>query len=66
MSLTSCTDCGPFIPNVGSSIAGQTVHFGSTSDLESAFRSHGSKIAAFMIETVEGNAGTVVPPSGYL
>ena len=35
-------------------------------DLEAAFRTHGDKIAAFMIETVEGNAGTVVPPTGYL
>ena len=27
---------------------------------------HSDRIAAFMIETVEGNAGTIVPPDGYL
>lgn len=62
----SQTDLGPFIPNVGSSLTGNTIRFGNAGDLEAAFKTHGTKIAAFMIETVEGNAGTVVPPPGYL
>ncbi|KAK3718013.1 hypothetical protein LTR37_005439 [Vermiconidia calcicola] len=60
-------DSGPFIPGIGSSVAGgKQVRFGNAEDLEAALQTHGSEIAAFMIETVEGNAGTVVPPDGYL
>lgn len=60
-------DCGPFLPGIGPSVVGgKQVRFGNVEDLEHAFKSTSDKIAAFMIETVEGNAGTVVPPKGYL
>lgn len=42
------------------------MRFGNAEDLEDVLKDHSDKIAAFMIETVEGNAGTIVPPEGYL
>ena len=59
-------DCGPFTPGIGSTIHGKQVRFGNADDLRAVFEKHADSIAAFMIESVEGNAGTVVPPMGYL
>ncbi len=55
------------MPGIGPSVAGsKQVRFGNVDDLECVLSSHSDRIAAFMIETVEGNAGTIVTPDGYL
>lgn len=60
-------DCGPFIPQIGPTVVpGKTARYGNAADLEAIFETHADKIAAFMMETVQGSAGAVVPPSGYL
>ncbi|KAH8652673.1 putative ornithine aminotransferase [Tricladium varicosporioides] len=60
--------CGPFMPNIGPSCAGNIVRFGVIGDLELAFSTCGPQIAAFMLEPVQGNSpvGILPAPSGYL
>ncbi|KAH8899044.1 putative ornithine aminotransferase [Thozetella sp. PMI_491] len=59
-------NCGPWMPNVGPFCAGNEVRFGSIEDLEQAFQSHGSQTAAFLVECVQGHAGCLAPPDGYI
>lgn len=50
----------PFVPNVGStSPSGMVVTFGSIDDLREALEVDGERIAAFMIEPIQGAAGLV-------
>lgn len=62
----SFVDCGPFTPGIGPDVTGDIVRFGSVDDLATAFHKYGHRIAAFMIETIQGNSGCIVPPPGYL
>ncbi len=55
----SYTDFGPFLPGY------LTVPYNDLSALEESFRSD-PHIAAFMVEPIQGEAGVVVPDSGYL
>ncbi len=48
---------GPFAPGF------RHVRFGNAADLESAITPH---TAAFLVEPVQGEAGIIVPPPGYL
>jgi ornithine--oxo-acid transaminase len=49
---------GPFIPQVGpTSPSGQVVRFGEIEDLKAALRTDGGRIAAYMIEPIQGAAG---------
>lgn len=59
---------GPYIPNLGSTIPGTNdpLRFDHAEDLERALKSHGDKIAAFIVEPIQGEAGIVVPSPGYL
>ncbi|PVH83616.1 ornithine aminotransferase [Cadophora sp. DSE1049] len=58
---------GPFVPHVGStSPSGKVVNFGSIEDLKEAFEADGENIASFMIEPMQGAAGMITPPKGYL
>ncbi|KAL1873949.1 ornithine aminotransferase [Diaporthe australafricana] len=58
---------GPFMPKVGPiSPAGRPIRFGEIDDVREAFEADGERIAAFMVEPIQGSAGVVVPPSGYL
>lgn len=55
---------GPFVPSVGStSPSGKVVAFGEIEDLREALEIDGDKIAAFMIEPIQGSAGLVVVQS---
>lgn len=54
------------MPNVGPYCAGDPVRFGYIEDLEKAFESHGSKIAGFMIECIQGHAGCKPATDEYL
>lgn len=58
---------GPFVPHVGSiSPSGIAVEYGDIKSLEEAFENDHTKIAAFMIEPIQGSSGIVDPPKGYL
>lgn len=73
---------GPFVPNVGAtSPSGKLIRFGELEDLREALEIDGSKIAAFMVEPIQGSAGygahkfsfqvlicsrIVAPSTGYL
>jgi len=68
------TGFGPYLPGVGPTFvdAGvdgpeeRVIRFGEISDLERALELHGTRVAAFLVEPIQGEAGIVVPPSGYL
>jgi ornithine--oxo-acid transaminase len=51
---------GPFTPGFVS------VPFGDEAALEAALRAHGDDVVAFLVEPIQGEAGVVVPPDGYL
>ncbi|KAF3929123.1 hypothetical protein ABW20_dc0109444 [Dactylellina cionopaga] len=61
-------DYGPYLPNVGPTIPGTTkpLRYNSIPDLEEALNSHSDKIAAFLVEPIQGEAGIVVPDDDYL
>lgn len=54
------------MPNIGPQIEDQIATYGNAESLKAIFQKHGPRIAAFMIETVQGSAGSIVPPAGYL
>ena len=59
---------GPFVPNLGSHCpnTGKDLHYNDVDVLRSAFSAHGHKIAAFLVEPIQGEAGIVVPADNYL
>ncbi|KAB8217739.1 pyridoxal phosphate-dependent transferase [Aspergillus novoparasiticus] len=57
---------GPFLPNVGPSVAGFPVRFNSVPDMEKVFEAQGDKIAAVIIECVQGYGGCVPAEPKYL
>ncbi|HWI60628.1 MAG TPA: aminotransferase class III-fold pyridoxal phosphate-dependent enzyme [Symbiobacteriaceae bacterium] len=42
------------------------VEYGNIEALEAFFAEHGSEIAAFIMEPIQGEGGIVVPPAGYM
>ena len=59
---------GPYLPNIGSScpVTGKPIPFNDVSAIRVAFESHGPKIAALLVEPIQGEAGIVVPSDTYL
>ena len=51
---------GPFTPGFVS------VPFGDEAALAAALREHGDDVVAFLVEPVQGEAGVIVPPDGFL
>ena len=51
---------GPLIPGM------ETVPYGDADALEVAIEANAEKIAAFIVEPIQGEAGIVLPPEGYL
>jgi ornithine--oxo-acid transaminase len=72
--MSTDPDCrigfGPFLENVGPTFVDgsetKTISFGDASAFERALELHGSHVAAFLVEPIQGEAGIVVPPSGYM
>lgn len=62
------TNFGPFLEKVGPVIPGtnnQILKYGVIEDVELAFKNAGDKIAAIILEPIQGEAGIVVPPADY-
>ena len=59
---------GPFLPSIGCVCPStkQTLHFNDLEGTRAAFRAHGDKLAAFLVEPIQGEAGIVVPDDNYL
>jgi len=51
---------GPLLPGIAH------VPFGDVAALEAALVAHGPRVAAFYLEPIQGEAGVVIPPRGYL
>ena len=52
-------DFGPFLPGI------ETVPFNDIQALEAKFREKGDRIAAFIVEPIQGEAGVIVPQADY-
>lgn len=63
------TNFGPYLHGVGPQIPGEPkgtlLRYGVIEDVEKAFANAGDKIAAILLEPIQGEAGIVVPPQGY-
>ena len=57
---TSYENYGPLVPGF------IRVKYGKADELEAVFKKHHKEIAGFIIEPVQGEAGVIVPPKGYL
>jgi ornithine--oxo-acid transaminase len=59
---------GPFLPGVGSICPAtkKPIPYNDVEAVRVAFESHGKKIAAFLVEPIQGEAGIVVPDDSYL
>lgn len=59
---------GPFLPNVGYQCANNSfkIRYNNVEDLRQALETHGPKVAAFLVEPIQGEAGIFVPDEGYL
>jgi len=61
---------GPYLEGVGPNYRDgdviKTIRYGEIDDIRRALELHGKDVAAFLIEPIQGEAGIVVPPSGYL
>lgn len=64
------TQFGPYLSGVGPQIPGAPegtlLRYGVIEDVELAFKNAGDKIAAILLEPIQGEAGIVVPPADYL
>ena len=66
------TNFGPFLKNVGPKIPGAkdsengVIRYGVIEDIEKSLQNAGDKVAAILLEPIQGEAGIVVPPSDYL
>lgn len=59
---------GPYLPQVGSVCpkTKQPLPYNDISALKFALEAHGPKVAAFLVEPIQGEAGIVVPDESYL
>ena len=59
---------GPYLPNIGSACPAtkKPLPFNDVTALKEALEVHGDKVAAFLVEPIQGEAGIVVPDEDYL
>jgi ornithine--oxo-acid transaminase len=62
----SRTGFGPFVPNIGTDVAGFPVRFNEIGDVQKTFGASGKDIAAIIIECVQGYGGCLPVGPGYL
>lgn len=66
-ATTKNDNFGPYVPHVGStSPSGVLVEYGDIKSLTEALEKDHAKTAAFMVEPIQGSAGIITPPKGYL
>lgn len=51
---------GPVIPGF------KVVEYGNFDELRNIFEQHNKRMCAFLLEPIQGEAGVIIPPSGYL
>ncbi|KAH9993356.1 ornithine aminotransferase [Russula vinacea] len=60
---------GPYLEGVGPNYrdgdAVRTIRYGEIDDIRRALELHGKDVAAILLEPIQGEAGIVVPPTGY-
>lgn len=72
VSMSSDESCregfGPFTDGVGwkCPASGKELRYNSIEDLEVALEAHGERVAGFLVEPIQGEAGIYVPDDGYL
>ncbi|KAJ1823061.1 ornithine aminotransferase [Coemansia sp. RSA 2671] len=72
ISMSTDPDCrngfGPFIPNITAvnPDTGAKIRYNHAEDLEAVLKAHGDKVAGFLVEPIQGEAGIKVPEPGYL
>lgn len=59
---------GPFLPNVGSICPStkKQIFYNDVEAVRTALEAHGEKVAGFIVEPIQGEAGIVVPDEDYL
>ncbi|KAI9739622.1 MAG: ornithine aminotransferase [Cirrosporium novae-zelandiae] len=59
---------GPFVPNIGPYLPGEDkpLPYNDVNALREALEKHGKKVAAFLVEPIQGEAGIMVPDDNYL
>jgi ornithine--oxo-acid transaminase len=59
---------GPYLPNVGSFCPNtkKLIRYNDVGTLREVFELHGPKLAGFLVEPIQGEAGIVVPDDAYL
>ena len=59
---------GPYLPNVGSVCPStkKIIPFNDVEAVRAVFEAHGAKMAGFLVEPIQGEAGIVVPDDDYL
>lgn len=59
---------GPYLPNIGSACPAtkKPLPYNDATALREALDAHGDKVAAFLVEPIQGEAGIVVPDDAYL
>ncbi|KAM5348242.1 hypothetical protein ACJ41O_008066 [Fusarium nematophilum] len=68
LSTVVAKNFGQHVPNVGpfAPTSGKPISYGDVDILSETFKQDGHRIAAFIVEPVQGWAGTRFPPKGYL
>ncbi|KAJ3326271.1 ornithine aminotransferase [Boothiomyces sp. JEL0866] len=59
---------GPFVPNIGCicPVTKKQLAYNDLDALETALKAHHKKMAAFLVEPIQGEAGIFVPDEGYI
>lgn len=59
---------GPYLPSIGSVCpsTGKVIPFNDLPAVRAAFEAHGDRLAGFLVEPIQGEAGIVVPSDDYL
>ena len=59
---------GPYLPNIGSfnPKTHKPIPFNDAAALREALEANGDKVAAFLVEPIQGEAGIIVPDESYL